>query len=69
VKYLSREHLVRTIEVLVKRGLGSERLFRDYILLKLEKNKGILKLSVDQYKRLILALADKVYVEDNVFWH
>jgi hypothetical protein len=48
---------VRSLEVLVKRNLGSERLYRDYLLLKIEKI--VLKFDVNQYRRLILALADK----------
>lgn len=67
IKHLSKEHLVRTLEVVVKRGLGSDRLYRDYLLLKLERN--ILKLNVEQYCRTIRALADKQYVEDSVFWN
>ncbi len=50
---------MRVLEVLVKRGLGSERLFRDHLLLRLEKHNKISQLSVDQYKRMIIALADK----------
>ena len=57
IKNLSREHLVRVLEVIVKRGLGSERLYRDYLLLKIERN--IMKFSVAQYCRIIRALADK----------
>ena len=45
IKNLSREHLIRTLEVVVKRGLGSDRLYRDYLLLKIERN--IPKLSID----------------------
>lgn len=51
----------------VKRGLGSDRMYRDYLLLKIERN--IMKFSIPQYCRLIRALADKQYVEDNVFWN
>mmetsp|Transcript_27484 Transcript_27484/g.20647 ORF Transcript_27484/g.20647 Transcript_27484/m.20647 type:complete len:104 (+) Transcript_27484:486-797(+) len=29
----------------------------------------ILRLTVKQYKRLIMSLADRQYVEDSVFWH
>ena len=57
IKTLSREQLVRTLEVIVKRGIGSDRLFRDYLLLKLERN--VMKLSVEQYCRMLRALADK----------
>lgn len=67
IKHLSKENLVRVLEVCVKRNLGSERLYRDYLLLKIERN--ILNFSVDQYYRIIRALADKQYVEDNVFWN
>lgn len=66
IKYLNKEQLIRSLEVLVRRSLGSDRLFRDYLLLKIEKN--ILKFSVDQYHRLLRSLADKQYVEDHVFW-
>lgn len=41
IKFLYKENLVRVLEVLVKRNLGSDRLLRDYLLLKLEKNNGI----------------------------
>jgi hypothetical protein len=67
IKHLSREHLIRTLEVCVKRNIGSDRMYRDFLLLKIEKNMG--KLSVDQYVRMMRALADKQYVEDNVFWN
>ena len=45
IKHLAKEHLIRTLEVVVKRGLGSERLFRDYLLLKIERN--VMKFSID----------------------
>ena len=67
VKYLSKEHMIRTLEIIVKKGMGSERLYRDYLLLKIEKN--MMKLTVDQYARLLRALADKNYVEDIIFWN
>lgn len=38
IKYLSKEHMIRCLEVLVKRELGSERIFRDHLLLKIERN-------------------------------
>jgi hypothetical protein len=66
IKNMSKEHLIRTLEVVVKRGLGSDRLYRDYLLLKIERN--IMKLSIEQYCRMLRALADKQYVEDNTFW-
>jgi hypothetical protein len=67
IKHLSKEQLIRTLEVVVKRDVGSDRLYRDYLLLKIEKN--MMKLSIGQYVRLIRALADKQYVEDTVFWN
>lgn len=66
IKHLHKENLVRVLEVIVKRGLGSERLYRDHLLLKIERN--IIKFSVEQYCRIIRSLADKQYVEDTVFW-
>lgn len=51
----------------MKKNLGSDRLFRDYLLLKIERN--MMKLNIDQYCRLVRALADKQYVEDSVFWN
>ena len=44
IKHLSKENLVRVLEVIVRRGLGSDRLYRDYLLLKIERN--IIKFSV-----------------------
>jgi len=67
IKHLSKEYLIRTLEVVVKRNLGSDRLYRDYLLLKIERN--IMKLNMEQYCRLVRALADKQYVEDSVFWN
>lgn len=45
IKTLSKESITRVLEILVKRGLGSERIYRDYLLLTVEKN--IMKFSVD----------------------
>jgi len=45
IKNLGREHLIRTLEVSVKRGLGSDRLYRDYLLLKIERT--VMKFSVE----------------------
>lgn len=67
IKFLTKEHLIRSLEVVVKKGLGSERLFRDHLLLKIERN--IHKFNVDQYTRLVKSLADKQYIEDSVLWN
>ena len=67
IKHMSKEELIRSFEVIVKRDLGSERLLRDHLLLKIERN--IFKLSIDQYCRLVRSLADRQYVEDSVFWN
>jgi hypothetical protein len=67
IKNLSKENLIRVLEVCVKRSVGSDRLFRDYLLLKIERN--IMNYSVHSFTRLVRALADKQYVEDNVFWN
>jgi hypothetical protein len=67
IKHLSKDHLIRTLEVVVRKGLGSERLYRDYLMLKIERNLS--KLSIEHYCRMIRALADKQYVEDSTFWN
>jgi hypothetical protein len=45
IAFLNDEQLLRVLEVLVKKELGSERLFLHYIYLKIERN--VLKFSVD----------------------
>jgi hypothetical protein len=67
IKNLSRESVTRILEILVKRNLGSERLYRDYLLLAIEKN--IMRYNTTQYSRIVRALADKHYVEDSIFWN
>lgn len=58
---------MRTLEILVAKNLGSERLYEQYLLLKIERT--VLKFTPNQYVRTIRALADKGYYEDPVFWH
>mmetsp|Transcript_1778 Transcript_1778/g.1216 ORF Transcript_1778/g.1216 Transcript_1778/m.1216 type:complete len:140 (+) Transcript_1778:585-1004(+) len=67
VPHLTNNELIRALEVLVKRDIGSERLFLHYIFLKIEKN--VLKFSTDLYCRMIRAIADKNFVEDSIFWN
>lgn len=45
IKSLSKEHITRVLEILVKKNLGSERIYRDYLLLTVEKN--IMKFNID----------------------
>lgn len=66
IAWMDNEQLLRTLEVLVKKELGSERLFLHYIYMKIERQ--VLKFSVDQYCRCIRVLADKGYSEDRQFW-
>ena len=66
VPYMVNKDLVTTLEVLVKRNLGGQRLFDHYIYMKIERN--VLKFTTDQYCRTVRALADKQFVEDSVFW-
>ena len=66
VPFMSNRDLVRTLEVLVRRNLGGDRLFDHYIYVKIERN--ILKFSTDEYCRTVRALADKNFVQDPVFW-
>lgn len=57
---------MRVLEVLVKRNLGGDRLFQNYLLLKVERT--VKNYSVPQYCKLIRLLADKRYTHDIVFW-
>lgn len=66
IPYMNNQDLVRTLEVLVQRELGGQRLFDHYIYMKIERN--VLKFDVDQYCRTVRALADKQFVQDSVFW-
>lgn len=63
---MTNKDLIDTLEVLVKKNLGGERLFNHYIYMKIERN--VLKFTTDQYCRTVRALADKHFVEDSVFW-
>lgn len=67
ISFLNNEQLVRTLEVLVRRELGSERLFLHYIFLKIERN--VLKFNVDQFCRCVRAIADKGFADDSAFWN
>ena len=51
---------------MVKRNIGSDRLFEHYILFMVEKH--ILKYSVDLYSRMIRVLGEKGFSSDFVFW-
>ena len=66
VPYMTNPDLVRTLEVLVQRNLGGQRLFDHYLIMKIERN--ILKFSADEFSRTVRSLADKHFVEDSVFW-
>ena len=66
VKDMNSQQVIRCLEVMVARNVGSDRLFQHYILHHIEKH--VLKFSVDLYSRMIRALAQKGFVEDYVFW-
>ena len=63
---MTNADLISTLEVLVKKNMGGERLFNHYIYMKIERN--VLKFTPSQYCRTVRALADKQFVEDQVFW-
>ena len=63
---MTNRDLVSTLEVLVRRNLGGNRLFDHYIYLKIERN--VLKFTTSEYSRTVRALADKHFVQDSVFW-
>ena len=66
VSFLNNSELVRTLEVLVQKELGSERLFQHYIFMRLERK--VLQFTSKEYCRCIRALADKQHSEDRQFW-
>jgi len=66
IQGMNNQQVIRTLEVLVKRNIGSERLFDHYILASIEKH--VLQYPVNLYSRLIRVMADKAFVEDFVFW-
>lgn len=66
VPRMSDRELVRTLEVLVARNLGGDRLFDHYINMKMERN--VLRFKPDLYSRTVRAYADKLFVQDSVFW-
>ena len=45
IPFMSNEDLIVTFEVLVRRNLGGERLFMNYMYLKLERN--VMKFNVN----------------------
>lgn len=57
VKDMSKDEIIRCLEVMVSRNIGSNRLFDHYILMMIEKH--MMKYDVPLYSRLIRALADK----------
>lgn len=66
IREMSNAQIVRTLEVCVARNLGSQRLFEHYLIDMIEKN--VLSYDVNQYSRMIRALAQKGFAEDYVFW-
>lgn len=59
IAFMNNDQVLRTLEVLVKKEMGSERLFLHYMYMRIERN--VLKFTVDQYCRCVRALADKGY--------
>lgn len=66
IAFMSNAQVVKTLEVLVRRDLGSERLFLHYIYMRIERNA--LKFNTDEFVRCVRALADKGYGNDTQFW-
>ena len=66
VKDMNNRHVIRCFEVMVKRNIGSQRLFEHYILHMIEKH--VLKYPVDLYSKMIRIMADKNFIDDYVFW-
>ena len=66
VKDMNNYEVIRCLEVMVSRNIGSQRLFEHYILYMIEKH--VLRYPVALYTKMIRILADKGFVEDYVFW-
>ena len=66
VPQMNRGQIVRSLEVITKKELGSQRLFDNYLLMMVEKQ--ILSYSVNQYIRVVQTMADRNFIEDFVFW-
>lgn len=66
IKDMNSPQVIRCLEVIVKRNIGSQRLFDHYVLYMIEKH--VLRYDVDLYSRMIRAMADKGFVEDYIFW-
>lgn len=64
--HFNKPQLIRTFAILTKRGLGSERLFNNYIYLQIERQ--MLSFTGSQYCKILRILSDKGYQEDKVFW-
>jgi len=54
---MAPKEVVRTLEILIDKNLGSERLYEQYLLLSVERN--VLKYTPELYCRTLRALADK----------
>jgi len=57
VKQMNNEQVIRSLEVMVKRNIGSDRLFEHYILFMIEKH--VLKYPVSLYSRMVRVMAEK----------
>jgi hypothetical protein len=66
IKEMTNREIVRTLEVCVDRNLGSQRLYDNYLIDMIEKN--VLRYTLDQYSRMVRAMAMKGFVEDYIFW-
>ena len=63
----NNSQLLRVFEVMVKRHLGSERLFLNYIYPQLERK--VLSYDGREYIRLLRSLTQKGFQDDKVFWN
>lgn len=66
IPHMGEDKLVRILEIIVNKNLGSDRLFSNYLLMRIERI--IFKFTITEYVRTVRALADKRYDNDPVFW-
>jgi len=66
VAHMKADDIVIALEVMADKNLGSERLYNNYIYLQLERH--VWALHPFMYARLIKALAQREFYQDQIFW-
>lgn len=67
VKSLDLERLIKVSEICVKKNLGDDRLYSNFLFFYIEKR--IISVKFQQYLRILKVLGDKRYTDDIIFWN